>query len=121
MAKRQGGTRKRRVVHDAHLFVASPPQPDTDIPTELVTLKRDSSSEGLVVDGSDEVIIDGRSVEACPTCDSLEFWWNCKDERRCQRCDPPVVRFDQLIADAAILRSKADKSRLIVTGESVSP
>lgn len=121
MAKKQGGTRKRQVIQDAHLFVAPPPQSNADIPTERVTLERESSSEGLGMDSPDGVIIDGRNVEACPTCTSLEFWWNCKDERRCLKCDPPIFQFDKLISDAVGLRAKAEKSRRKAKIESIAP
>jgi len=33
--------------------------------------------------------IPASSVEPCPTCGSLELWWNPLDEARCLRCDPP--------------------------------
>lgn len=105
MAKKLGGTRKRKVVQDANLFET------TDTPTERVNLDRDSSGEGPGMDSPGESVIDGREIESCPTCNSLEFWWNYLHQRRCLACDPPKMRSEQLITLAATLRSKAELRR----------
>ena len=59
---------------------------------ELLALLRSDCDKVTESDGDpweSPAAIPASSVEPCPTCGSLELWWNPLDEARCLRCDPP--------------------------------
>ena len=50
-------------------------------------------------------------IAPCPTCGSLELWWDGMENQHCMRCQPPRLNCDQLIARAARLRANAERRK----------
>lgn len=46
------------------------------------------------------------SPTPCPRCGSIDAWWDCWGQRRCERCEPSGQRSMELANRAARLRGK---------------
>ena len=73
---------------------ASPSSPAAELPVSIASIIGDSSSDLWEL----PTAIPASSVEACPTCRSLELWEPAAGDQfglspgswRCQHCDPPT-------------------------------